>query len=121
MEPIQRIDNAWANFQDWLRRTLGENNNAAALLIPGREGITAQQREILRFIKGTENAVDRARERILAGTAPNPAELASLVEQEVELTKREVQALLGSKDESNLPLIAGVAAAALVLFYLARK
>lgn len=124
MEPTVRIDLAYQDFLQWLRENIATRPDLVGP-IPEGEQASPMRRAVARIVAGAESAYERAYERMEAGTATNPDDLATRVVNELEASKRDILAALSPNSapasDSNLPMLAGFGLVALVLWYATRK
>ena len=126
MEPTVRIDLAYQDFLQWLRENVATRPDLVGP-IPEGESASEMRRQVARIVAGAESAYERAFERMEAGTATNPNDLAIRVINELEASKRDILLELNPRtasapaSESNLPMLAGFSFAVVALWYFSRK
>lgn len=110
MTPSDRIDIAYQDFLQWVAANVPSN-------------LVSADPDIARILSDAEDTYERDFAQLEAGNVTEPEAFARRFEQGLEVVKRSILAMLSpvAEESSNLPMVVGVAAAALLLLYLVRK
>lgn len=131
MDPIQQIDNAAESFNQWLLANVAVRPDLVGP-IPAGQQASPLRRYIARIV-GFAQSLESSIRSSVAGNPSGAAEVVSALQTEYDLAKRDILAALADpsialrssavadEEESNLPMIMGLVAAALLGVYLARR